>query len=78
MSTPTKTRRVWSNRLAKLAAAQQAAQEDVLVGIFLARQDGVPQQVIADALPGVSASGVAAKTRKGEEIMRRRKGAISP
>jgi hypothetical protein len=72
-----KTRRVWSNRLAKLAEAQLVAQENVLVAIYMARQDGVTQKVIADSIPGLSATGVAAKARKGEEILRRRKGATS-
>lgn len=78
MSVPVKARRAWSTRLGKLAAAQQAAQENVLVAIFMAREDGVPLQVIADALDGVSASGVAAKARKGEQILRERKGEARP
>jgi len=75
---PIKTRRVWANRLAKLAEEQRAAQENVLVAIFMAREDGVTQQVIADSIPGLSASGVAAKARKGAEILRRRKGETAP
>lgn len=78
MTIPVKTRRLWANRLKKLAAEQQAAQENVLVAIFLARLDGVTQQVIADSIPGVSASGVAAKALKGEEILRARKGESRP
>jgi len=74
VTVPIKARRAWSNRLAKLAKDQLAAQENLLVGIFLARQDGVTQQLIADSVPGVSASGVSAKARKGEQILRARKG----
>lgn len=77
MTLPIKARRIWSGKLQRLAAAQLRAQEDLLVAIHEARTAGVTQQVIADSIPGLSATGVAAKARKGEEILRRRKGATS-
>jgi hypothetical protein len=75
---PVKARRSWSNRLTRLAREVEAAEENLLVGIFMARRDGVTLQVIADSIGGLSPSGVTAKARKGEQILRERKGEAQP
>lgn len=76
MSTPAASkqkRRAWETRLSKLSEAAQKAAEDVLVGIYEARLDGLTQADIAYMVGGVSPSGIQAKASKGEKILMERK-----
>lgn len=73
MTVSRQTKRVWEDRLAKLVAASQAAQDAVLVGIYEARQDGLSQADVAGMVDGVSKSGIAIKEAKGREIFERRR-----
>lgn len=69
--TPQK-RKSWKQKLGRLSKAAQKAAEDVLVGVYEARQDGLTQADIAYMLGGVSPSGVQAKADKGEKILKER------
>lgn len=72
--TPLHKKRVWETRLKRLAAAAERAADDVLVGIYEARQDGVTQADIAYMIGGASPSIIQPKADKGEKILAERKG----
>lgn len=54
--------------------AKQKADEALLVGIYEARQGGVPQADVARAVGDKSGSGIKPKEIKGREIYERRRG----
>ncbi|OEJ24262.1 hypothetical protein AS594_06955 [Streptomyces agglomeratus] len=81
MSTPVtpQKKRAWQAKFKRLASAAQKAEQDVLVGIYEARTDGLTQADIAYMLDGLSPSGIRAKATKGEKIaMERKRGKTSP
>jgi hypothetical protein len=67
-------RRAWEDRFAKLGEAKQKVEDDELVAVHKARQDGLTQADIAYMLGGVSPSSIAAKEAKGEQILLEREG----
>ncbi|MGW2513628.1 hypothetical protein ACWC0A_30390 [Streptomyces scopuliridis] len=75
MSTPVsrQKKRAWEAKLGKLVQTATKAADDVLVGIYEARQDGLTQADIAYMVGGVSPSGIGAKEAKGEKVQRERK-----
>lgn len=77
MTTPAKIRRHWSAKLQKLADAQQHAHDALMIGIHEAREAGLSQRDVGEAI-GSHPTGVAAKARKGEEILKARKGESRP
>lgn len=74
MSASPQKRRAWERKLGKLTQTAHRAAEDVLVGIYQARQDGLTQADIAYMIGGVSPSVVGPKVAKGEKILAERKG----
>lgn len=79
MSTP--LNKVTTRRLRKLRSnaerltdARVKAEEDILVFIHEAKEEGVSHAAIAAMFPRVSASGIPAKAEKGAEILAERKG----
>jgi hypothetical protein len=68
------TRKTWGSRLEQLAEKAERAQEDLLVGIYEARQAGLSQADVAYSIGGLSPTGIRAKEEKGREILERRKG----
>lgn len=66
-------KRAWETKFEKLTAALEKAQEDVLVAIHEAREDGLSQADIAYMAGGVAPSGIKAKAVKGEKIAKERK-----
>lgn len=69
----TRTSRVWQRRLEQLAKEAMRAQEDLLVGIYEARQERVSQADVAAFIGDRSNSGIKAKEVKGQEIKEKRK-----
>lgn len=74
MAVSRQVRKAWGRKLEALAEAKVKAVEDELVGIYLARQDGLSQADVAYSVGGVSPTGIRAKEDKGREIFERRKG----
>lgn len=74
MAVSRQTRKVWGSKLEKLAEAAEKAAEDLLVGIYQAREAGLSQADVAYSIGGVSPTGIRAKEEKGREIYERRKG----
>ncbi|MFG3718236.1 hypothetical protein ACGF8D_10610 [Streptomyces massasporeus] len=70
-------RAAWAKKLEALSEAAEKAQEDLLVGIYQAREDGLSQADVAYNIGGVSPTGIKAKEEKGREIYERRKGGSS-
>ena len=79
MSVSQQKKRVWLKKLTTLADGLDRAQEDLLVGIYEARKEGLTQADVAYMVGGIHPSGVAAKEAKGKEIFeRRRRGPKQP
>lgn len=68
------TKKNWGTKLEKLDEAAQRAAEDLLVGIYEARQAGLSQADVAYNVGGISPTGIRAKEEKGKEILDARKG----
>lgn len=75
--TPQK-RKAWEQKLGRLTRTAQRAADDVLVGMYEARQDGLTQADIAYMVGGVSPSSVQPRADKGEKILMERKGKNQP
>lgn len=69
-----RTRNQWGSKLEKLSLAVETAQEELLVGIYEARQAGMSQADVAYNVGGVSPTGIRAKEDKGKEILEARRG----
>lgn len=67
------TKKNWGAKLEKLELVLKQAQEDLLVGIYEARQAGLSQEDVAYNLENCSASGVKAKEERGRAVAERRK-----
>lgn len=68
-----RTSRIWERKLKQLAQQVARAQEDLLVGVYEARQDRVSQADVAAYIGDRSSSGVKAKENKGRAIKEKRK-----
>lgn len=71
---PRQRRRAWEQQFEQDLEALETAEQNVLVDVFRARQDGLTQADVAYMLGGVSPSGIAAKEAKGKKILLERKG----
>ncbi|NJP50110.1 hypothetical protein HCJ93_08500 [Streptomyces sp. SBST2-5] len=78
MAVSRQMRKAWGSKLETLTEKAQKAREDLLVGIYQARQAGLSQADVAYSIGGVSPTGIKAKEEKGREIYERRKGGSSP
>lgn len=65
--------KAWDAKLADLAAAAQKAQEDILVGLYQAREEGLSFADLARGLGFSSASSVPTKVEQGRKILEERK-----
>ncbi|MFF6988385.1 hypothetical protein [Streptomyces sp. NPDC010273] len=74
MSASRQMRKSWGSKLEKLTEAAEQAQEDLLVGIYEARQAGLSQADVAYNIGGVSPTGIKSKEEKGKAILARRRG----
>jgi hypothetical protein len=78
MTVSRQTKSAWLKKLTSLADGLDRAQEDLLVGIYQAREDGLSQADVAYMVSDRSSSGIAAKAAKGKEILERRKRGPKP
>ncbi|MFC5799146.1 hypothetical protein [Streptomyces formicae] len=74
MSVSSQKRRAWEQKIHRLTRAAQKANEDVLVAIYEATEDGLTQADVAYMVGGVSPSGIKPKAIKGAKILKERKG----
>lgn len=73
MSVSNAKRSAWAKKFGRLTAAEKKTQEDTLVAVYEATQDGVTQADIAYMIGGIAPSGIAAKAVKGQKILEGRK-----
>lgn len=73
-----RTSRIWQRKLEQLAKQVRRAQEDLLVGIYEARQDRVSQADVAAFIGDRAKSGIKAKEDKGRAIKEKRKRGPKP
>lgn len=78
MAVDRRVKKAWGSKLEKLALEAEKAQEDLLVGIYEARQAGLSQADVAYSVGGVSPTGIKAKEDKAKAILERRKGGSTP
>jgi hypothetical protein len=74
VTVPRATKKSWGAKLEKLAEDAKRAQEDLLVGIYQARQAGLSQADVAYNVGGISPTGVRPKEEKGKAIFEARRG----
>ncbi|MFF4020021.1 hypothetical protein [Streptomyces sp. NPDC001843] len=74
MTASRQKRNAWLKKLAGLADGADKAQEDLLMGIYQARQDGVSYADVAYGIGDKSPSGIPAKVEKGRAVLEKRKG----
>jgi hypothetical protein len=74
VTVPRATKKAWGAKLEKLADDCRKAQEDLLVGIYQARQAGLSQADVAYNVGGISPTGVRPKEEKGKAIFEARRG----
>lgn len=73
MSITPQSRSAWTKKLSRLVAAETAAREAVLTGIYEATSAGLTQADAAHAIGDKSSSSIAAKAAKGKAILEGRK-----
>lgn len=73
MSVTPHKRAALAGKFARLTKAARRAEEDMLVAIFEAHEDGAPYALIAQLIGDRSASGIPAKAAKGKAIAERRR-----
>lgn len=73
MSAPAHKKRHWEAKFAKLLAAAKKAEEDILVSVHLARQDGLSQADVGSMIK-LHPTTIAPRDAKGEAILKARKG----
>jgi len=74
MAASRQTKNAWLKKLTTLADGVDKAQEDLLVAIYKAREDGLSQADVAYMIGDRSSSSIKAKEDKGKAILKARKG----
>lgn len=73
MTASRQTKKVWGVKLEGLSDALAKAEEDLLVGIYEAREAGLSQGDVSYHVDKCSPSGVKAKEERGKTIKERRR-----